>query len=116
MNKQQRFTILIGCLIIAAMSLFPPYQGVTLRSRTLSKIVPEDTLTRFVGYHFICIPPSPGIVYEKLYGRLSEQSKTFSKNNYTSHLDLERLAVQMVAVILITCGLAVVFQRRKKPE
>ena len=110
MNKKQRCVILIGCIIVAGMTLFPPYRGVECRWHSEQ----GDTLTRFIGYHFIYAPPSPEIVYEKLVGKPPRDNKErFERFEYTSHLDIERLATQIIAVVLITCGLAVVFQRRK---
>ena len=99
------------------MTLFPPYQGVNLPERLSLKVrqvrSEKDLITRFIGYHFICIRPSQETVYEKMHGISPADDKYFNKNKYTSHLDIERLAVQIVAVVLITCGLAFAFQRRK---
>jgi hypothetical protein len=112
MNKKQRFIILIGCVLIAGMALFPPYRGVNVTGY-IPGGTPGVVLTRFIGYRFIYAPPIPEIVYEKLHGKSPAYDKYFDKDEYTSQLDIERLTVQIVAVVLITCGLAVAFQRRR---
>ena len=99
MNNKQQWVILIGCFIVVGMTVFPPHRGVVLQSSGLLpngiSVVPGDGQTRFIGYHFIWAPPDR------------------RKSIYRTQLDIERLAAQIVAVVLITCGLAVVFQRRK---
>jgi hypothetical protein len=126
MNKKQRNVILIGCVLIAGMTLFPPYRGVDLHtggpsndfyiSKGHTEYPQRDALTRFVGHRFIYTPPSPEAVYEKLYGVSPKKNKYFKSREYTSHLDIERLSAQIVAVVLVTFGLAVAFKPKNKSE
>ena len=113
MNKKQRCVILIGCIIVAGMTLFPPYRGIQIKS--------GDNLTAFAGYHCIFAPPSTYVVCRRLY---ADDTKWYYNNYgprsyrdnpqaFISYIDAQRLTAQLVAVVLITFGLAVVFQRRK---
>ena len=109
MNKKQRYVIFIGCIIVAVMTLFPPYQGVEIRK--------GDNLTAFAGYRCIFVPPSAYVICKGLYGK--DRAERWVGHNagdtfveeFTSHIDAQRLAAQMVAVVLITCGLAFVSSR-----
>jgi len=102
-----RYVILTGCVIVAAMVLFPPYEGVYLGTT-------GDHIA-FMGYYSFFAPPDPKAVYERIQGQsLTEWSKWEttgfsvyrSQARYTCRLDSTRLTAQLAAIVLITCGLA----------
>jgi len=114
-----RYVVLAGCVLIAAMVMFPPYQGVYRRSRT--------TTTRFMGYYSFFSPPDSKAVWEEIWDKswdrdfkawVSEDGRpgrTWEDHHeyYTSHIDTDRLHAQLVAIVLITCGVAFAFRQRE---
>jgi hypothetical protein len=108
--KRQQIIVLAGCLLVAVMALFPPYLGVALRE--------GENLTRFIGYYCILSPPEPRAVYEKLYGKPFE-SGPYSRpveSRYTSQIDMQRLAVQVIAILVVTTGLGFALKEPSKPQ
>jgi len=107
--KRQQIIVLAGCLLVAGMALFPPYLGVALRE--------GDNLTRFIGYYCILSPPGPRAVYEKLYGKpfVAGYYGPY-ESRYTSQIDMQRLAVQVIAILVVTTGLGFALKEPSKSQ
>jgi hypothetical protein len=84
MNGRQKTLLLIASAVILSMVLFPPWEAA----------LPEgyNTSTRDLGYHFVLTPPTTPIVYGDVV--------MFKK----SVINIERLLVQLIAVVLLTTG------------
>ncbi len=52
--------LVVGCVLVVVMCLFPPYYG--------TRLLEGDNIYRFVGYHFIASPPSIEAMYEAFVG------------------------------------------------
>lgn len=111
MNKQ-KITVLIGCFSVAAMVLFPPYLGVT--SPRHGKSVP-----RFIGYYSILSPPGGEVVYERMFNKpffyISPDRGPF-ESDYTAQIDLQRLTIQILAIMIVTAGLVFVLKEPQKSQ
>ena len=93
MSKYQKFVILLACIIIVGMCVYPPMYGKkTSYYLTTSRQSKSYTSTHFVGYHFFFKPP---------------------KEYDNCRIDLERLSVQIIAVLAVGVGLFVIGPKRK---
>ena len=106
MNKKQRIIISIGIFLVILSGLFPPYEGELLRE--------GDTLKKYMGYHFLFLPPNERAVYIAVLGRTpSIQAFHNYKSKLNSHIVASRVWVQIVTIVVATIGLMVLFAEKK---
>ena len=110
--KRHQVVILLGCLIAAGMCLYPPMIGVQYGHR--------DEPERFIGYRRLDkerdeeLPVRPQEVGEDIgmYNLRAALSTRYTPTSVLrSHLDTQRLAVQLVGVLILTFGLAFALRR-----
>ncbi len=99
----QRIVLILGCVLIAIIVMFPPYFGTYVRD--------GDNLTRFIGYYPIIKPPAPSVVATKME---LESGAYAPQRRYHSQIDVDRLYAQIVGVVLLVVGL--VLALRPKPS
>lgn len=87
----QRIIILVGCLLLCVILLFPPW----LLSFNASPIANK----RSAGYHLLFRPPA---VDPNLKGQMY----------YSYELDTTRLEVEVLGVLLLTLLLSIAFRKR----
>ena len=92
MRLSQRIIILVGCLLLCVILLFPPW----LLSFNASPIANK----RSAGYHLLFRPPA---VDPNLKGQMY----------YSYELDTTRLEVEVLGILLVTLLLSLAFRKRK---
>jgi len=86
--------------------LFPAYEGEFRRE--------GDNLKKYMGYHFLFLPPSERAVFEAVIGK--SPSNTMSQqalSSFSSHIITSRVWVQIVTIVVATMGLLVLFAEKK---
>lgn len=97
--KRHQFVILLGCLVAAGMCLYPPMIGVQLRE--------GDNLERFIGYYRLDKEPEYHAIRVAMFNTPHIQDRGL----LSARLDTQRLAVQIVGVLIVTFGLGFALRR-----
>ena len=107
MNKTQRIIISIGIFLVILSGLFPPYEGELRRE--------GDTLKKYMGYHFLFLPPTERAVYIAVLGR-TPKSMSWSgyQSKLNSHIVASRVWVQVVTIVVATIGFLFLFAEKRK--
>jgi len=106
MNKRQQIIISVGILLVILSGLFPFYEGEFRREGA--------NLEKYMGYHFLFLPPNERDVYEAVLGRTP--SSTISHGHLSvcsSHIITSRVWLQIVTVVVASLGLLVLFAEKK---
>lgn len=90
MNPRQKFVLLVGILLVGLAALYPPWNFVD-QYFSYSSVEVE----RFAGYSFFFAPPAPNPPTEARSNLIATVSR----------IDARRLAVEWVAIVLVTTGL-----------
>lgn len=98
MNKKQKFIILVGVIVIAIMTLFPPFYFKNRKGHKIGKAT----------YGFILLPPQPIDVFLKL--------GVDDRRVAAVVLNIYQLGAQIAAVVIITAGLVFVFSGKKNSQ
>ena len=107
MNKKQQWTMIIGVIVIAAMSIFTPYNGVCRK-------IGANPPPRFIGYHCIFSPPIPTTVYEKIANRKCPESFRAELVYFNAEVDVVRWIIQTTTCIIVIVG--VILYQIKLPK
>ena len=107
MNKKQRIIISIGIFLVILSGLFPPYVGELQRE--------GDTLKKYMGYHFLFLPPNERAVYIAVFDR-TPKSTAWSgyQSKLNSHIVASRVGVQFVTIVVATIGFLFLFEEKRK--
>jgi uncharacterized membrane protein len=111
MNKRQQIIISIGILLVILSGLFPSYEGEIWRE--------GGNLGKYMGYHFLFLPPNERDVFEAVLKRTP--SDTMSDQNQiliacSSHIITSRAWLQIVTIVVATLGLLVLFAEKRNEE
>ncbi len=106
MNKKQRIILSIGIFIVIISGLFPPYEGELLRD--------GDILKKYMGYHFLFLPPNEKAIYIAVYGQIPNTMPWLgSHSRLNSHIVESRVWVQIVTIVVATIGLMALLAEKK---
>ena len=109
MNRKQRIVISIGIFLVVLSGLFPPYEG-ELRSE-------GDTLKKYMGYHFLFLPPNERAVYIAVFNRTPKsRSCGYFQSKLNSYIVASRVWVQFVTIVVATIGFLFLFAEKRKNE
>ena len=109
MNKKQRIIIGIGIFLVILSWLFPPYEGEFRRE--------GDNLKKYMGYHFLFLPPSERTVYVAVFGRTPNSTTLRSyRSKLSSNIVTSRVWVQVVTIVVSILGLLVLFAEKRNEE
>ena len=92
MHLSQRIIILVGCLLLCVILLFPPWL-LTFNAAPIAN-------KRSAGYHLLFRPPA---VDPNLKGQMY----------YSYELDTTRLEVEVLGILLVTLLLSIAFRKRR---
>ena len=97
MNRKQRLVLIVGCIAVLMLTLFPPW---------VYQFKIDDSLIKIPGVHaFVFAPPSQGDAIRTLGVGLPFYLTSV-------WLDGPRLAGEFAGVVLATTGLVLAFWRR----
>lgn len=108
MNKIQRFIILTAIVLILVSVLFPPYAA--------GKLPIGENIHAGIGYHPIWKRPSVEYAYMVLHGEKYDPAAGIDLSSYFVMFNKVGFILQLIAILLISSIMLIVFRKRKRSQ